>query len=169
MITRRTLAAATLCLAATWGLPAAAAPKTSFNVCWTIYAGWMPWGYASDTGIVKKWADKYGLKINVTQVGDYVECINQFTAGKFDAATSTTMDALAIPSVGGVDTTGVDIQVDWSMDAGPGRLGANLYLTHVQTWKYSDPSGGTIEYAGTIGGSVSRALPEWKSLLSLRR
>ncbi len=88
-----------------FAVPAAAAPKKEFNVCWTIYAGWMPWGYASDTGIVKKWADKYGLTINVTQVGDYVECINQFTAGKFDAATSTTMDALAIPAVGGVDTT----------------------------------------------------------------
>lgn len=89
-------------------LPAAsvtAEPKKDFAVCWTIYAGWMPWGYAADTGIVKKWADKYGITIKVTQVGDYVECINQYTAGKFDAATSTTMDALAIPSVGGVDTT----------------------------------------------------------------
>lgn len=84
---------------------AGAAEKKEFSVCWTIYAGWMPWGHANDTGIIKKWADKYGIKINVTQVGDYVECINQFTAGKFDAATSTTMDALAIPSVGGVDTT----------------------------------------------------------------
>lgn len=83
----------------------AAEAKKEFNVCWTIYAGWMPWGYANDTGIIKKWADKYGITINVTQVGDYVECINQLTAGKFDAATSTTMDALAIPSVGGVDTT----------------------------------------------------------------
>lgn len=79
--------------------------KTEFKVCWTIYAGWMPWGYLTDAGIMKKWADKYGLKIDITQVNDYVECINQFTAGKFDAATSTTMDALAIPSVGGVDTT----------------------------------------------------------------
>ena len=85
--------------------PAEAEAKKEFNVCWTIYAGWMPWGHANDTGIIKKWADKYGITINVTQVGDYVECINQFTAGKFDAATSTTMDALAIPSVGGVDTT----------------------------------------------------------------
>jgi NitT/TauT family transport system substrate-binding protein len=85
--------------------PAAAAEKKEFKVCWTIYAGWMPWGYLNDTGIMKKWADKYGIKIDVTQVGDYVECINQFTAGAFDAATSTTMDALAIPSAGGVDTT----------------------------------------------------------------
>jgi outer membrane receptor protein involved in Fe transport len=71
-------------------------------------------------------------------------------------------------NIGGVDTSGVDLQVDWSMVAGPGRVGASFYLTHVQSWKYSDPSGGTIEYAGTIGGGgVSRALPEWKSLLSL--
>ncbi|MDX2307169.1 MAG: putative urea ABC transporter substrate-binding protein [Hyphomicrobium sp.] len=83
----------------------AEAKKKEFTVCWTLYAGWMPWGYAADNGIVKKWAEKYGIDIKVTQVGDYVECINQFTAGKFDAATSTTMDALAIPSVGGVDTT----------------------------------------------------------------
>lgn len=83
----------------------AAEEKKEFKVCWTIYAGWMPWGYLAETGIMKKWADKYGIKVEVTQLNDYVECINQFTAGKFDAATSTTMDALAIPSAGGVDTT----------------------------------------------------------------
>lgn len=82
-----------------------AAPKKDFTVCWTIYAGWMPWGYAAEKGIVKKWAGKYGINITVTQIQDYVECINQYTAGKFDAATSTTMDALAIPAAGGVDTT----------------------------------------------------------------
>lgn len=96
-----------MCLAAgMMPMPALAdTKKTEFSVCWTIYAGWMPWGFATDSGIIKKWADRYGIDIKVTQVGDYVECINQFTAGKFDAATSTTMDALAIPSVGGVDTT----------------------------------------------------------------
>ncbi len=85
--------------------PSHSAEKKEFNMCWTIYVGWMPWGYANESGIIKKWADKYGITINVTQMGDYIECINQFTAGKYDLATSTTMDALAIPSVGGVDTT----------------------------------------------------------------
>ena len=33
----------------------------------------------------KKWADKYGIKIELTQINDYVESINQYTAGKFDA------------------------------------------------------------------------------------
>jgi iron complex outermembrane receptor protein len=77
--------------------------------------------------------------------------------------------ALIVDSnIGGIETSGVDLQVDWGLDVGAGRLGANLYVTHVRDWKYSDPSGGTIEYAGTIGGGgITRALPVWKSLLNL--
>ena len=84
-----------------------AAPKTDFKVAWSIYVGWMPWGYAADNGIVKKWADKYGLTIEVTQFNDYVESMNQYTAGAFDAVTLTNMDGLSIPAAGGVDTTAV--------------------------------------------------------------
>jgi NitT/TauT family transport system substrate-binding protein len=87
--------------------PAGAAEKKDFKVAWSIYVGWMPWGYAADTGIVKKWADKYGIKIEVKQFNDYVESINQYTAGAFDAVTVTNMDALSIPAAGGVDTTAV--------------------------------------------------------------
>ena len=95
-------AAASIALA----LPAAeAAEKKDFKVAWSIYVGWMPWGYAADTGIVKKWADKYGITIEVKQFNDYVESINQYTAGAFDAVTLTNMDAVSIPAAGGVDTT----------------------------------------------------------------
>ncbi|MBR1222517.1 ABC transporter substrate-binding protein [Bradyrhizobium sp. U87765 SZCCT0131] len=87
--------------------PAEAAPKKDFKVAWSIYVGWMPWGYAADTGIVKKWADKYGITIEVKQFNDYVESVNQYTAGAFDAVTITNMDALSIPAAGGVDTTAV--------------------------------------------------------------
>ena len=89
------------------GAPAQAAPKKEFNIAWTIYVGWMPWPYAAETGIVKKWADKYGITINVTQINDYVESINQYTAGKFDGVTVTNMDALTIPAAGGVDTSAI--------------------------------------------------------------
>ncbi|MFC3969995.1 putative urea ABC transporter substrate-binding protein [Rhizobium lemnae] len=88
-------------------LLAHAAPKKEFKVAWSIYVGWMPWGYAADHGIVKKWADRYGIKIDVTQFNDYVESMNQFTAGAFDAVTLTNMDAISIPAAGGVDTTAV--------------------------------------------------------------
>lgn len=97
-------AALAVCLA-----PAQAAPKKSFSIAWTIYVGWMPWAYAADHGIVKKWADKYGITIDVTQINDYVESINQYTAGKFDGVTVTNMDALTIPAAGGVDTTALII------------------------------------------------------------
>ena len=36
---------------------------------------------------------------------DYIESINQYTAGKFDACVMTNMDMLTIPSAGGVDST----------------------------------------------------------------
>lgn len=79
--------------------------RTEFNIGWSIYAGWMPWPYAQQAGIVKKWADKYGLKINIVQVNDYVESVNQYTAGKLDGVTVTNMDALTIPAAGGKDTS----------------------------------------------------------------
>lgn len=81
--------------------------KDSFNVCWSHYTGWEPWGYAADKGIVKKWADKYGIKIKVDLINDYIESINLYTGGRYDACTMTNMDALTIPAVGGIDSTAI--------------------------------------------------------------
>lgn len=77
----------------------------SFKVCWSIYVGWMPWGYGAEQKIVDKWAEKYGIEIEVVQINDYIESINQYTTGAFDACTMTNMDALTIPAAGGVDST----------------------------------------------------------------
>lgn len=85
--------------------PAAAAERKKFSVCWSIYVGWMPWGYGAEQGIVKKWADKYGIEIDVVQINDYIESINQYTAGKYDGCSMTNMDALTIPAAGNVDST----------------------------------------------------------------
>jgi NitT/TauT family transport system substrate-binding protein len=92
-------------LAASAARPGFAAEKTTFNVAWSIYVGWMPWDYADQKGILKKWADKSGIKIKLTQINDYVESINQYTAGTFDACVMTNMDMLTIPAAGGVDST----------------------------------------------------------------
>ncbi|WP_193173354.1 putative urea ABC transporter substrate-binding protein [Nisaea nitritireducens] len=98
--------AATLLLSA----PAAeAAPKKDFKVCWSIYVGWMPWGEIQNSGLMKKWADKYGINVDIVQINDYIESINQYTAGEFDGCSMTNMDALSIPSGGGVDTTALII------------------------------------------------------------
>lgn len=81
--------------------------KEKFQVSWTIYVGWMPWDYAQQKGIIDKWAKKYGIEIEMVQVNDYIESINQYTAGKFDGCLMTNMDALTIPAAGGVDSTAV--------------------------------------------------------------
>ncbi len=83
--------------------PARAEP--TFKIAWSIYTGYLPWPYAQHAGILQKWAKKYGIDIELVQVNDYVESINQYTGGKADAVAATTMDALTIPAVGGVDTT----------------------------------------------------------------
>jgi NitT/TauT family transport system substrate-binding protein len=92
------------CLALFTGQAEAASKKT-FKVCWSIYVGWMPWDYANQSGILKKWADRYGIGIQLTQVNEYIESINQYTAGGFDACAMTNMDALTVPAAGGVDST----------------------------------------------------------------
>ena len=79
--------------------------KDNYRIAWSIYVGWMPWSYAAETGIVDKWAEKYGITIEVVQFNDYIESINQYTVGAFDGCTMTNMDALTIPAAGGVDST----------------------------------------------------------------
>jgi NitT/TauT family transport system substrate-binding protein len=101
----RKFAAALALATVLFGATAEAAEKKDFKVCWSIYVGWMPWGHIQDSGLMKKWADKYGITVDIVQINDYVESINQYTAGEYDGCSMTNMDALSIPAGGGVDTT----------------------------------------------------------------
>jgi len=109
-----------------------AAEKTSFKVAWSIYVGWMPWDYADQSGILKKWADKYGIKIELTQINDYVESINQYTAGKFDGCVMTNMDMLTIPAAGGVDSTALIVGDYSNGNDGVVLKGAGKKLTDIK-------------------------------------
>ncbi|MFM2479904.1 putative urea ABC transporter substrate-binding protein [Celerinatantimonas sp. YJH-8] len=82
-----------------------AAPKPTYKIAWTIYAGTMPLGYAQEHGILKKWGDKYGFDLEAIQLNDYMEAQTQFTAGQLAASVAMTLDALTIPASSGVDTT----------------------------------------------------------------
>lgn len=122
-----------------------AAPKTEFNIGWSIYAGWMPWPYAEQAGIVKKWGDKYGITIKFVQVNDYIESVNQYTAGKLDGVTVANMDALTIPAAGGKDTSAI-ILGDYSngndavllkgADGVAGIKGRQVYLSELSVSHY---------------------------------
>ncbi|MBP0483225.1 putative urea ABC transporter substrate-binding protein [Sagittula salina] len=104
-MTKAILTAAAVSLLATTAMPVLAEEKTEFKLAWSIYVGWMPWGYLEDSGIMDKWAEKYGIDVEIVQINDYVESINQYTAGQFDGVSATNMDTLSIPAGGGIDTT----------------------------------------------------------------
>jgi NitT/TauT family transport system substrate-binding protein len=80
----------------------ASAAKT-YRYLWSHYTGWEPWQYIADSGILKKWADKYGVKVEVLLINDYVASINQYTSGAAVGCAMTIMDALDMPASGGID------------------------------------------------------------------
>jgi NitT/TauT family transport system substrate-binding protein len=85
-----------------------AAETPTFTVGWSIYAGWTPYYYLQKSGILKKWADKYGIVIKVKRF-DYAPSLDAFVAKNIDACTMTNMEALDMPAASGVATTAVII------------------------------------------------------------
>ncbi|MCP3910872.1 MAG: ABC transporter substrate-binding protein, partial [Actinomycetia bacterium] len=110
--TYKTLTIALLAIALTLGLASGAAAQEKFTVAWSIYVGWMPWEYAGDSGILKKWADKYGIEIELVRM-DYLASVEAFAAGQVEACAMTNMDLLGIPASSGIDSTAV-IMGDYS-------------------------------------------------------
>src|ERR1700716_2846045 len=80
--------------------------KPSFTVGWSVYAGWTPYHYLNQSGILRKWADKYGITIKVQRF-DYAPSLDAFVAKNIDACAMTNMEALDMPAAAGVDTTAV--------------------------------------------------------------
>jgi NitT/TauT family transport system substrate-binding protein len=87
---------------------AAFAQKPSFTIGWSVYVGWNPYQYMAKSGLLKKWADKYGVSIR-TQRFDYAPSLDAFTSKNIDACTMTNMEALDMPAASGVDTTAIII------------------------------------------------------------
>ena len=84
----------------------ALAQKPVFTVGWSIYAGWTPYYYMNKAGILRKWADKYGIQIKVQRF-DYAPSLDAFVARNIDACAMTNMEALDMPAASGVPTTAV--------------------------------------------------------------
>lgn len=82
--------------------------KPTFTVGWSIYAGWTPYHYLAKSGILKKWAEKYGITIKVQRF-DYAPSLDAFVSRNIDACTMTNMEALDMPAASGVPTTAIII------------------------------------------------------------
>src|SRR3984885_5363328 len=86
----------------------ARAEAPAFTVGWSVYAGWNPYFYMAKSGVLKRWADKYGIVIKVQRF-DYAASLDAFVAKNIDACTMTNMEALDMPAAAGVDSTTVII------------------------------------------------------------
>jgi NitT/TauT family transport system substrate-binding protein len=78
--------------------------KPVFRVGWSIYVGFSPYYYMLKSGILRKWADKYGIEIGFQRM-DYGGSVDAFVARNLDACAMTNMEALDMPSAAGIDTT----------------------------------------------------------------
>jgi outer membrane receptor protein involved in Fe transport len=82
-----------------------------------------------------------------------------------DAITGEIVAVLVNTNIGGLETSGIDAQIDWSYETRWGALGVNQFVTYVDQWHTHEPDG---EYAGTISNlAMGRSIPRWKGLLNL--
>jgi iron complex outermembrane receptor protein len=92
--------------------------------------------------------------------------LDNFYCNFFGRNTSTgeITDALELQSnIGAIETSGVDLQLDWRFDAGPGQLSFNWIATYLDKFERQELPGDVFEsYEGTIGTNIANAFPEWK-------
>jgi NitT/TauT family transport system substrate-binding protein len=104
-ISARRLIVCPVCLAL-FGPAALLAEKPSFTIGWSVYVGWNPYYYLNKSGILRKWADKYGVAIKVQRF-DYAPSLDAFVSKNIDACVMTNMETLDMPAAAGIDTTAI--------------------------------------------------------------
>jgi NitT/TauT family transport system substrate-binding protein len=87
-------------------------PKKEFTFAISIYAGWMPHYYSEVNGILKKYADREGIKITFKRM-DYIPSVEAFVTQQVDACVMTNMEMLDMPAAAGIDCD-VIVQGDYS-------------------------------------------------------
>ncbi len=95
---------------------------------------------------------------------------DNFYCGFFERlpGTGTITNALEVDrNIAAFEVKGIDLQFDYSMEAGPGTLRAQWVSTYLDSWKDTTVQGEEFtENAGTAGSGFD-ALPEWKWTASL--
>jgi iron complex outermembrane receptor protein len=72
-------------------------------------------------------------------------------------------------NIEGFELSGVDLQFNWSFDAGPGIAGLNVLASWLDEFMLVPPPGVVeVDSAGTVGGKVGGSLPEWKFNVDVR-
>ena len=78
-----------------------------------------------------------------------------------------------LQNIANAETAGVDFQVDWSHEVGPGNLSASLVGSYLDQFTEVPAPGqildrkGKISNTGALGSSLGGSYPEWKLLTTI--
>lgn len=90
---------------------------------------------------------------------------NNFYCGFFqrDVGTGTIIEALEVDTnIAETELTGIDFQIEYGTDIGPGQFDIKWIATNLQNWEQAKIAGEALEeFAGTASSSFN-VLPEWK-------
>jgi NitT/TauT family transport system substrate-binding protein len=179
-----------LCL---FAAPVAAQQRPSFTVGWSVYVGWNPYHYMVKSGILRKWADKYGVNIRVQRF-DYAPSLDAFVSKNIEACVMTNMEALDMPAAAGVDTTAIIlgdysngndavlVRRDLTMAQMPGKsvllvektvsqylferaMALNGFANHIKQVRYVNTSDSDIA-AAFLTDPAQDVVVTWKPLVS---
>lgn len=92
---------------------------------------------------------------------------NFFTRNSFNGEIT---DAAEVQNnIGAIHTSGIDLQVDYTVDVGPGTLGLNWAAAYIDKFDVQElPGDAFTEYKGTIGSTIASAFPEYKWVTTVR-
>jgi iron complex outermembrane recepter protein len=91
---------------------------------------------------------------------------NFFARSTFDGQIQDALEA--DQNIGAIETSGIDVQLDWAGAVGPGRLSVNWVTAYLDKYDRQELPGDVFtELKGTIGSTIATAYPEWKSTLNL--
>lgn len=84
--------------------PLRGAEVPAYRIAWSGYVGWVPWGYAEETGIMAGAAARHGLRVRLVRM-TYAESLEAYAAGHVHGVAVTAMDALVLAAEGGMSST----------------------------------------------------------------
>ena len=97
------------------------------------------------------------------------QAINRLTDSSGNASDgSPFVPSQGTANVSELNTSGVDLQIDWGFDlGGAGRLRVNMLASWLEKWEVQYlPNVPSIDFSGTIGDVVGSAFPDYKVFLN---
>jgi iron complex outermembrane recepter protein len=153
---------------------------------WTLGMVWTPTGSDQRWGRLQAAIDWYRIELDgAIRVVDVTEmlanCFNPQVNPAFapdqawcaflsrDPTSGELVDIYRIQrNLGFIETSGIDLQLDWSQSVGPGTLGVNALVSWLESFeRNAGANAPTEDQAGTVRPGIGNSLPEWRALLNV--